>query len=118
MTESWIIGDCRGDIELFTSLSEATAAIEVIDIQNKEWKLYDSEGRTMIAHIRSKPTFFRWLNREFIELELAESHPTHHDELSDKLRVYLGQLGFQAAMIENASLRELVQLLHNYRLKK
>lgn len=107
-----IIIDNFGDLLVFNSVEDAQNYIEPIDVQNKEYIAYDSEGRLLdILIITEKPNRFSSLvgKGEQIVLQPAESEPRHATELHNKLIHYFTQLGEAPEQLSRATLTDLAQ---------
>jgi hypothetical protein len=100
-----IILDNRGDLLIFGSANDAVAYVEPIDVENKEYVAYDSEGCLLSLSVRG-----RWIKRIIIEPQ--ETDPAHGEELRGKLEKFLVHVfvrqGRDPIHLINAPLNDLV----------
>ena len=89
--------------------------LEAIDVQNREYVVYDSEGRLVELATAEVPTrsFFGLLSgsAEVVRIASVEAEPTHVLELSTKLRSHLERL--KEPIPPEATLSDLVERLRN-----
>lgn len=109
-----IIIDNSGDLLIFSSIEQAQQYLEPIDVHNKEYIAYDSEGRLLKLNVTREKSDLRRLptfadSGEHITLQPAESEPLHAAELQSKLIQYFAQVGEARKWLRNATLAELVQ---------
>lgn len=93
-----IIVDKRGDdISIHTSIEDAQLDLEAIDVLNKEYRAYDSEGRILALDVvRDKTALLFGLFKTTVDrvnIQVAEEEPQHADELRMALLRFLGRLG-------------------------
>ena len=110
-----LIVDEHGDLELFRDGPAMESYLEAIDVQNREYVVYDSEGRQVELATAEVPTrsFFGLLrgSAEVVRIASVEAEPTHALELSTKLRSHLER--FQESIPPEATLSDLVERLRN-----
>ncbi len=101
-----IILDNRGDIRVFPDLEKALGYTEVVDVEDGEYKAYDSEGRLLTLGTRPRRGFFG--GREVV-IDSVEAQPLHQQELRATLIELMRRIG--ASVDPNASLDTLVNAL-------
>ena len=94
----------HGDLSVFRSVSDATAWIEAIDVQNEEYCGYDSLGRSLNL---STDGFS-------VRISLAERVPTHVESLLAILHSFLHALSDPVAEDSSYQLPELVSHFTRY----
>jgi hypothetical protein len=80
---------------LFSSVDNAAAYLEAIDVERGAFTGYDSEGRLLNLTTEDVPTrVLFWnvrLGEAIVHISSAEEAPTHQDYLIQILREYLGR---------------------------
>lgn len=97
MIKTPVIIDENGDISFYATCSGAESRLEVIDVMNNIYVGYDAAGHLLAI----TP-----LNRNSVRIMLAEHEPNHANELVDKLKKFLKQVG--QSVNEGADLDELI----------
>lgn len=106
MIKAPIIIDEHGDTSIYESVKDAELDLEAIDVKNKEYVAYDSEGRLL----RLIPA-----SVHEVTVESAEQEPNHADELRALLFDFLAYMGAPVSWLEKASLQELVERSLEYK---
>lgn len=102
-----VIIDEHGTATIFESVENAERYLEPIDVRNKEYVAYDSEGRLL----RLLPTSPR------ITIESAEVEPNHSSEVRDLLIHLLTYTGVSPDTLRKEALQELVARSLEYKTK-
>ena len=84
-----IVIDSGGDIALFDSIDSAESYIEPIDVDNGEYQIFDSQGRTMLPKVKFGKGF---LSPSRVALEVSEV--VCATDLRSAIQGYLGRAGF------------------------
>ena len=84
----------KGDVDLFLTTEDAENAIEIIDVRNQEYVVYDSEGKLLRFRIIERPMVGGLLRRRDVVLEEAEETASHRQELRNVVRQFLMHSGF------------------------
>ena len=96
--------DDHGDVSVFRSVSDATTWIEAIDVQNEEYRGYDSLGRSLNL---STDGFS-------VRISLAERAPSHAESLLTVLRSFLHAISDPVADDSSYQLPQLVSHFTRY----
>ncbi len=92
--------DVAGDLSVFASVEEAQSHIEIYDIDDPSFHLFDSKGRTLgmvpPAHGGG------------VRLVAREKEPSHEEVLARALRSHLVRLETPAADLAEMTLEELI----------
>lgn len=100
-----LIGSCEGDVTIFASVGDAEKHIEIIDVLEGNWKLWDSEGHVLNLRVTSGLDLGRF--------EITEPDPPVNDmdSLREALIYALAYLGHEREKIKDFSLATLCILL-------
>ena len=106
-----LVLDEHGDIQVFESVDELICEVELIDVRNQEYDVFDSEGRklelTVAEHGVSKRLAYP-SERHKIVLRCADPRPTHQDELKKRLLNFLHRVGEAVTEYENRPLENVL----------
>ena len=121
MIKAPIVVDNFGDLLIFSSIADAQRYLEPIDVRDKEYLAYDSEGRLLKLDVAIEKSDLRKIptladGGEQIVLRPAEAEPLHAAELQGKLIQYFAQVGEAGEWLRSATLDELIQKgVENYK---
>ena len=87
------------DVGVFKSVEDAVLQLEPIDVNRGEYSAYDAEGRLLRLAVDGAK----------ITAHLAETEPSHVDELSAALRGFLKAMGIMTVDDPECDLRCLVE---------
>jgi hypothetical protein len=110
-----LFGFCEGDLCVFSSIGAARAEMELEDVRNSCWKIYDRNGQVLTVRVTSRP-LCRWFPVFLLKserLELAETGEWQTKVMCDQLRRYLQAIpndDLTREQIAAASCQELVRL--------
>ena len=96
-----IVVDEHGDVEAYPSVSAATAAVEVVDVLNKEYAFYDSTGRVLEPHV----------HKGKVDLVPSDRLDSDSPVLRRRIAKVLSLLGVSDEISTRASFSELSRLL-------
>jgi hypothetical protein len=103
-----VIVDKNGtDLSIHSSLENAKARVEAIDITNDEYVFYDFEGRLLFAKVKKekRPILFGIFraSADVVLIEQAEDEPMHVEELRQALIDFLKGVdpGYQSSWEED-----------------
>jgi hypothetical protein len=110
-----LFGFCEGDLYIFPTVSNAVAEMEIDDVQNRSWTVYDRNGHVLNVEIARQP-LYRWFPMRLVKSEhvlLVETGERLPEQMADQLRRYLEavpSVGASRDLLPNASLRDLVEI--------
>lgn len=93
MVKPPIIVNQQGDVMIFEDIKEAESYIEVVDVENEEYVVFDSEGLVLTPRVLEDGIHVRLLNSSLLDPQPVE--------LAGVLRRMLSQLG-----VEKTGVRE------------
>ncbi len=91
-----------GDLSIFETIADVTSYIEPVDVLNNVYVGYDSQGRLLTLKARSDRNYHP------IEIELAETEPSHQAELRTILLAFLKAVRGAEPSFAEAPLEELI----------
>ena len=97
----------QNDLEVYKTIENAILDLEAIDVINKAYVAYDSEGRLLRLYVND-PNLPLWGKEIRILIEEAENIPTHMAELEELLARHLEYINIPKDWISKATLEELV----------
>jgi len=92
------------DISVHSSLEDAALQLEPIDVKDKLYAAYDSEGRLLNLGA----------DRQRVKVSLAEELPNHAHELEEALRRYLSAIGKPEGSDPQCNLPRLVEVCKEF----
>jgi hypothetical protein len=98
-----IIADDFGDLLIFDSLKKAESYLEAIDVKQRDYPVYDSEGRRLSARVvkdGKKP--------ERVAIVEPDKEPRHESELRALLIAFLDKVLQPRENLESLPLQELI----------
>jgi hypothetical protein len=108
-----LVLDNRGDLRFFRALQDAEAYAEPIDVRNREYIGYDSEGRllSITVVLERLPGILGRLGsrHERVMISTDEETPRHAENLRKVLIAFLGRVGVDQQWLDAVSLDDLVQ---------
>jgi hypothetical protein len=111
-----LIVDAKGDVLVFDSVQKMLADLEAIDVKNKEYTAYDSDGRLLQLGTATTRVFFGLLEGpEVVTVEGEEPTATHAAQLRSCISDFMTRVGVDRRWVAGASHVELVQKVLNYR---
>src|SRR5437899_3150835 len=99
-----IIADNHGDVLVFESVAKAELYMEPIDIRNREYVIYDSEGRLLTASIIKTEK-----GRERVVVKVEEPHRHDREALRTILAQFLSKVSDAKQSFQSRSLEQLVE---------
>ena len=104
-----IVVNNRGDIMFFASVKKVEQELEAVDVENREYIAYDSEGR-LITLGTAPRNGWRFFGAKRVVVQSAEPLPTHAGELQEVLRNFFRhpRVGEPEEWVVSASLSDLV----------
>lgn len=100
--------NASGDVLVFESKENAEQYIEPVDVMNKEYKGYDSEGRLLELSVTEDGQ---------VVLSATELFPTHQPELYDALVNFLSLVDKSVDVSPGVELKELVAHMLKYKIR-
>src|SRR6267142_492460 len=92
------------DVGVFASVDDAVLQLEAVDVNNGEYSSYDAEGRSLRLTT----------DGERVIAQLAETEPSHADELSTVLRDFLKAVGVDGVDDCSCDLQCLVEISRKF----
>ena len=110
-----IVVNNRGDVMFFASIEDVERELEAIDVENREYVAYDSEGHLVeLGTAPRKGLLFFGIKR--VVVQGVEPAPAHAGELQELLRKFFRRVGEPKEWLASASLGDLVSRgLEKYR---
>ena len=88
-----------GDVTFFSSVEDAAAYMEPVDVENNEYFAFDSTGLRLALKVAGDSVF----------IQPGESSPTHQGVLRGVLVDFYKRIGIYGPWCETADLNELVE---------
>lgn len=113
-----LIGFCEGDLEIYESLDDAKRDIEIDDVADGIWSLFDSDERCMNLTIPTQKGFWHELLHGIsVHVQISEGESVDPDGLAKQIRsflrdsrAYLSASEFQVPDVEDLTLDQLISL--------